>query len=117
MNKTFIVVGLGFGDEGKGSVVDSLVRKYNARLVVRFNGGSQCAHNVVTPDGRHHAFRQFGSGTFVPGVATLLSKYMLVDPMAAVVEASLLADIGVPDAFNRLYVDERAFVVTPYHKA
>jgi len=117
MPRTFIVTDLLFGDSGKGTVVDALVRKYGAELVVRYNGGAQAAHNVVTPDGRHHTFRQFGSGTFVPGVATLLSKHMLVDPLAAVVEASLLRDVGVTDALERLYVDEQAFVVTPYHKA
>ena len=45
----FIVVGLGYGDEGKGSVVDYLVRQYKANLVVRFNGGSQAAHHVSVP--------------------------------------------------------------------
>ena len=47
-----VVVDLGFGDAGKGAVVDALVRARGARLVARFNGGAQAGHNVVAPDGR-----------------------------------------------------------------
>ncbi len=54
--KVVITAGAGFGDEGKGHTVDYLVRALGAGLVVRYNGGSQAAHNVVTPDGRHHTY-------------------------------------------------------------
>ena len=57
--EAWIVVGLGFGDCGKGSVTDFLVRDRGARLVVRHGGGAQAGHNVVTDDGRHHMFSQF----------------------------------------------------------
>ena len=63
-------------------MVDYLVRSHAADLVVRFNGGPQAGHNVVLPDGRHHTFAQFGSGSFVPGVRTLLSRLMLIEPYA-----------------------------------
>jgi adenylosuccinate synthase len=49
----FIVLGLGFGDEGKGAITDYLVEKFRINSVIRFNGGSQAAHTVVTPDGIH----------------------------------------------------------------
>ena len=65
------------------------------RTVVRFNGGAQAAHNVVTADGRHHTFAQFGSGSFTPGVRTHLSRFMLVDPLALAAEAAHLASVGV----------------------
>ena len=77
-----IVVGLGFGDEGKGAITDKLVREHNAHTVVRFNGGPQANHRVVTPEGLDHCFSQFGSGTLVPGVRTVLSRFMIVDPLA-----------------------------------
>jgi adenylosuccinate synthase len=111
-----IVVGMAYGDEGKGATVDLLVRKRNAGLVVRFNGGPQALHNVVTPDGRHHSFAQFGSGTFVPGVRTHLSKFMLVDPMALVTEADELRKVGVLDALQRISVDPRALIITPFQR-
>lgn len=114
-----IVVDLGFGDAGKGTVVDWLCarRAEPVGAVVRFNGGAQAAHNVVTPDGRHHTFAQFGSGTFTPGVRTHLSRFMLVDPLALAAEARHLAGLGVPDALDRLTVDREALLTTPYHRA
>ncbi len=113
----YIVADLGFGDSGKGSMVDFLVRQHNAATVVRFNGGAQAAHNVALPDGRHHVFAQFGSGTFVPGVRTHLSRFMLVDPVALWQEDLHLQAVGVFDAFNRLSIDERAPVVTCFQRA
>ncbi|MBM3272743.1 adenylosuccinate synthetase [Candidatus Kaiserbacteria bacterium] len=117
MTQAHIVVDLGFGDSGKGTIVDYLARTTGAQTVVRFNGGAQAAHNVVTPDGRHHTFAQFGSGTFVPGVHTHLSRFMLLDPYALVPEAAHLAALGCGNVFARLSVDADALVVTPYHKA
>ena len=76
-----VVIGLGFGDEGKGTCTEFLAREHDAKLVVRFNGGAQTAHNCVQSDGRHHTFSQFGSGTFVPGCNTFLSRHMLVQTL------------------------------------
>jgi adenylosuccinate synthase len=116
-----IVVDLGYGDAGKGGVVAWLCSARDAGrpagTVVRFNGGAQAAHNVVTSDGRHHTFAQFGSGNFTPGVRTHLSRFMLVDPLALAAEASHLAAVGVGDALDRLTVDRDALLTTPYHRA
>lgn len=112
-----IVFDLGFGDAGKGLVTDYWVRSRGARVVVRFNGGAQAGHNVITPDGRHHTFAQLGAGTFVPGVETVLSQHMVVHPTALAVEAEHLASLGVQDALARLLVSERALVVTPFQQA
>ena len=117
MADAIIVVDLGFGDAGKGTIVDFLARASRAHTVVRFNGGPQAGHNVVTPDGRHHTFAQFGSGTFVHGVRTLLSRFMLVEPYALLNEAAHLAEVGVDDALDRLAIDERCVVITPAHQA
>lgn len=115
-----IVVDLGYGDAGKGTVVDWLCSPRHprpARTVVRFNGGAQAAHNVITPDGRHHAFAQFGAGTFTAGVRTHLSRFVLVDPLALAAEAAHLASTGVPSALDLLTIDRDALLVTPYHQA
>ncbi|HEY5985380.1 MAG TPA: adenylosuccinate synthetase, partial [Streptosporangiaceae bacterium] len=114
-----IVVDLGYGDAGKGTVVDWLCSRQGAPVhsVIRFNGGAQAAHNVVTPDRRHHAFSQFGAGTFTPGVRTHLSRFALVDPLALAAEAQHLAVAGVRDALGRLTADRAALLVTPYHQA
>lgn len=111
-----IVVGLGYGDEGKGSIVDFLVRDSGAHTVVRFNGGSQAAHNVVSPAGVHHCFSQFGSGTLVPEVRTFLSQHMLVDPLALEVEGAVLQGKGIADPLSRLTLHRDCTVITPFHQ-
>lgn len=111
-----LVADLGFGDAGKGTVIDYLARQRPTAAVVRFNGGAQAAHNVHTTDGRHHTFAQFGAGTFVPGVRTHLSRFVLVDPPALSAEATALATLGVTDVYTRLSIDAAATVVTPFHK-
>ncbi|GLU48198.1 adenylosuccinate synthetase [Nocardiopsis ansamitocini] len=119
MQSPVIVVDLGFGDAGKGTVVDWLCARDGGRpaSVVRFNGGAQAAHNVVTPDGRHHTFAQLGAGMFTPGTVTLLSRFMLVDPLALAAEAAHLQQLGVVAPLSRVMVDADALVTTPYHRA
>ena len=51
MNNISAVVGIFYGDESKGASVDAMVRDTGAKLVVRFNGGPQCSHTVVTSSG------------------------------------------------------------------
>ncbi|WBB73530.1 adenylosuccinate synthetase [Micromonospora sp. WMMD1128] len=112
-----MVVDLGYGDAGKGTVVDLLCATRPVHTVVRFNGGAQAAHNVVLRDGRAHTFAQFGAGTFRPGVRTHLARHVVVDPLALAAEADHLAAVGVPDALDRLTVDGEALLATPYHRA
>lgn len=116
MNKAFIVGGLGFGDEGKGTIVDYLTREYNAKLIVRFNGGPQAAHHVVTPEGITHVFSQFGSGTFVPGVNTYISPRVVFDPLALIKESVALKEKGIQYPLRRLFVNKDCLIVTPFHK-
>jgi adenylosuccinate synthase len=115
--RAFVVIDLGFGDAGKGLLTDHLVRRTGARLVVRFNGGAQAGHNVVAPDGRHHTFSQLGSGTFLDGVRTLLSRHVVVHPTALLLEAHVLESKGVAPVLPRLLISEEAPVITPYHQA
>ena len=76
MKKSIVVVGLGFGDEGKGSIVDALTQKKETKTIVRFNGGPQAAHHVVRDNGAWHCFSQFSSGMFSKD--TSRSKYCSV---------------------------------------
>lgn len=115
MSQAILVAGMGYGDEGKGATVDYLTRCHKAGLVVRYNGGAQCGHNVVTPDGRWHTFSQFGSGTFVPGTKTHLSRFVIINPLRMMVEEVGLQGVGVTDAWQRTTIEEGALVITPYH--
>jgi adenylosuccinate synthase len=116
VSSAWIVVGLGWGDEGKGSVTDALVRKTGARTVVRFNGGGQAAHNVVDSIGRCHTFSQWGAGTLA-GARTVLTKDFVLSPLPMKYEAEALAGKGVREPYKLITVDERALVSTPFHAA
>lgn len=112
----YLITGLGLGDEGKGSVVDYLVRREQAAAVLRYNGGPQAAHHVVEPSGRWHCFSQFGSGTFVPGVWTHLSSKMLIKPENLLIERGVLEGWGIRNAMSRLTIDPNCVIVTPLHQ-
>jgi adenylosuccinate synthase len=107
-----MVAGLAFGDEGKGSVVDFLTRDTGAQLVVRFCGGPQACHAVVTPEGITHQFHQFGSGSLVRGTGTYLSRFMLVEPLQFIEELKALSGhVTVP----RVMVERGCPIITPFH--
>ncbi len=117
MSKTsYIVGGLGFGDEGKGRLVDYLVRRFGLDKVVRYNGGPQAAHHVVTPEGLQHCCAQVGAGSLVPGVKTYLSRHMLVNPLQLETEIEVLSAKGINDMWERIFIDENCFIVTPFHR-
>lgn len=116
MSAATIVIGLGFGDEGKGGLTDFLTRRHDAKLVVRYNGGAQAAHNVLTDDGRHHCFAQWGSGTFA-GARTFLSRFMMVNPIFAASEARHLESVGIANPWALLHVERDALITTPFHVA
>lgn len=117
LGRATLVVDLGYGDCGKGTVTDHYVRATGADLVVRFNGGAQAGHTVVTSDGRAHTFSQFGAGSFVPGVRTYLSRFMVVHPGGLLREAEVLAKKGVDGPLERLIIDARARIITPFQQA
>jgi adenylosuccinate synthase len=116
MSKAFIVIGLLYGDEGKGQVVEHLTREHGAHTVMRFSGGAQAAHNVIAPDGRHHTFAQFGSGTFA-GADTYLGRDMMINPLDMFNEYYHLATLGETDVWDRLSVNKGCLVTTPVHEA
>jgi adenylosuccinate synthase len=112
LNKqVFIITDLGYGDAGKGTVVDWLTNKHNAHTVIR-TGGPQALHRVVASDGREHVFSQFGSGT-LRGAATHLSKHMLVAPSALLREGVVLQKKCKHNVFVKLSIHEDAILVTP----
>jgi adenylosuccinate synthase len=92
--KTVVVLGLLFGDEGKGVVTDYLCSQDPENtVVVRFSGGQQATHTVYK-DNIVHRFSQFGSGT-LRGCPTYWSKYCTFDPAAFFVEYNLLRANGI----------------------
>lgn len=114
MRKIPIVIGLLYGDEGKGTTVSFLCSERHVDYVLRFSGGPQTAHNVVTDTGLEHTFSQFGSGTF-HGAGTILSEFMLVNPFNFIVESDALSIKIGHDPMENSYISENALLVTPIH--
>lgn len=110
-HKAYIVTGLGYGDEGKGSIVDWLTVERSAHTIVR-TGGPQALHRVVTSSGTEHVFSQFGSGT-LRGAATHLSRHMLCAPSALLREGRVLQTKCGRDVFADVTIHKDALLVTP----
>lgn len=89
MKQAYVVIGANFGDEGKGLMTDYFCRKAERPLNVRFNGGAQAGHTVVTSDGMRHVFSHFGAGTLC-GADTYLSADFIVNPMVFMKEYAAL---------------------------
>jgi len=106
------VVGLQYGDEGKGKIVDALSE--GADVCVRVNGGANAGHSVVFPDGRRTAVHQLPAGSFRPGIVAALGRGMVIRLPSLVDEIHRVKEAN-PDLI--VWVDERAHVVLPYHAA
>ncbi len=108
--KAYIVIGLGFGDEGKGLATDFLCLQHPDPLVIRFNGGQQAGHTVVTSQGKRHVFSHFGAGT-LRGVPTYWSQYCTFSPSSLLKEFQALVAM---DVHPELLVDRLCAVTTHY---
>jgi adenylosuccinate synthase len=106
------VVGLQWGDEGKGKVVDILAE--NSDIVVRYGGGSNAGHTVVIGEERF-ALHLLPSGSVRAGVVCIIANAVVVDPAVLIGEIDGLAQRGIT-LDNRLLISENAHVVLDYHK-
>lgn len=102
-----IIVGAGYGDEGKGLMTDYFcnISPSKNTIVVRYNGGAQAGHTVVLPNGKKHVFHHFGSGSFT-NAATYLSEQFIVNPILFNQEYKLVSP--------KVYVHPSCRVTTPY---
>lgn len=116
MTRNAIVLGLGFGDEGKGNVTDALVTTLAKPLVVRFSGGHQAGHTVILHNAngqviQRHVFSNFGAGT-LRGAPTYWSKYCTVEPIGLLREMNALLSYEIPHP--TLLIDGDCPVCTPF---
>jgi len=105
--KAHIVIGLGYGDEGKGSATNYLCGNSLNPIVIRFNGGHQAGHTVMSNSGSKHVFSSFGSGT-LQSIPTYWSNYCTVSP------AHLLAEFEDLKVCPKLYIDAFCPITTHY---
>jgi len=111
-NRTVVVVGAQWGDEGKGKLVDVLAER--ADWVVRYQGGANAGHTVDLGD-VGFVLHQIPSGILHEGVRCALGNGVVLDPETLFTEIDGLVSDGI-DVEGRLYVSERAHLVLPYHK-
>ena len=107
------VVGLQWGDEAKGKIVDLLCDRHDA--VVRYQGGANAGHTVVA-GGVTYKLSLIPTGILRPGIACIIGNGVVVHPPALLKEVETLVGQGV-DVEGRLFVSDRAHVILPYHLA
>jgi adenylosuccinate synthase len=106
------VVGLQWGDEGKGKVVDILAE--NSDIVVRYGGGANAGHTVIVGESRF-ALHLLPSGCVRPDTTCVIANGVVVDPEVLTGEIDALAERGI-SLDGRLLISENAHVVLDYHK-
>ena len=108
-----VLVGVQWGDEGKGKIVDFLTK--DADLVVRFQGGNNAGHTLVV-DGNKVALRLIPSGILRPNTRCLLAAGVVIDPECLTEEIRMLADAGVDASSRRVGIAPETQLILPYHR-
>jgi adenylosuccinate synthase len=110
--KTDILLGLQWGDEGKGKVVDVLAPKYD--IVARFQGGPNAGHTLEI-GGKKHVLHTIPSGIFHANVLNVIGNGVVIDPISFVDEVNEIEALGV-DICKRLILSKRAHLILPTHR-
>lgn len=107
------VVGINWGDEGKGRMVDLLSREYD--IVVRFQGGGNAGHTVINDKGKF-ALHLLPSGIVRDGVVNILGNGVALDPENLLSEIAQVAKSGVEVTPESLKISDRASLLLPWHR-
>ncbi|MEW6275035.1 MAG: adenylosuccinate synthase [Bacillota bacterium] len=108
---TVVLIGAQWGDEGKGKITDFLAEK--ADVVVRYQGGNNAGHTVVT-DGKEFKLHLIPSGILYPGKLCLIGNGVVIDPAVLIAELENLAAQKI--STENLRISPRAHVIFPYHQ-
>ncbi len=109
---TCAIVGINWGDEGKGRMVDLIAQDYD--VVVRYQGGNNAGHTVVNEYGKF-ALNLIPSGIFRKGVVNVLGNGTVVNLEHLCGEISKLREAGIAISPDNLKISDRAVIVFPYH--
>ena len=108
-----VILGLQWGDEGKGKIVDYFAPRYD--LIARFQGGPNAGHTLYV-DGKKIVLHQIPSGIFHEKTANLIGNGVVLDPVILKKECDSVAAFGV-DYRKNIYISQRTHLILPTHRA
>ena len=109
--KTDVLLGLQWGDEGKGRIVDVLSKKYD--IIARFQGGPNAGHTLEF-DGIKHVLHTIPSGIFHKGVTNLIGNGVVIDPIIFQKEIINIEKLDIE--YSKLLISKKAHLILPTHK-
>ena len=112
MSKADVLLGLQWGDEGKGKIVDVLTPSYN--IIARFQGGPNAGHTLEF-NGIKHVLHTIPSGIFHPTAVNVIGNGVVIDPVIFKKEIDALKALGV-DVSAKLILSKRAHLILPTHR-
>ncbi|HTO35792.1 MAG TPA: adenylosuccinate synthase [Flavobacterium sp.] len=107
-----LLLGLQWGDEGKGKIVDVLTSKYD--IIARFQGGPNAGHTLEF-DGIKHVLRTIPSGIFHKNSINIIGNGVVIDPVVFIKEIDGLDKFDI-DIFSRLLISRKAHLILPTHR-
>jgi adenylosuccinate synthase len=110
--KVDVLLGLQWGDEGKGKLVDFITPNYD--IIARFQGGANAGHTLIF-DGKKYVLHLIPSGIFRNNCINIIGAGVVIDPIALVEEIKTLEGIGV-DVRSKLKISKRAHLILPTHR-
>ena len=108
-----IVVGLQWGDEGKGRVTHYMSKDMDC--VIRATGGNNAGH-TLSLNGKKHVVHLLPSSVLNPNVVSIIGSAVLVDPVVLLEEMNNIISSGMPLKTTNFLISDRAHVIMPYHK-
>jgi adenylosuccinate synthase len=110
--KVDVILGLQWGDEGKGKIVDVFTPRYD--IIARFQGGPNAGHTIIF-DGKKFVLHTIPSGIFHPATLNVIGNGVIIDPVILFREIDQLSGAGI-NAKNNLYISLRAHLILPTHR-
>ena len=107
-----VILGLQWGDEGKGKIVDYLSEDYH--MVCRFQGGPNAGHTIKIGDNKY-VLHTIPSGVFRPNIINLVGNGVVMDPITFIKELEKLDEANIPYR-DRLYIANKAHLILPTHR-
>ncbi|MGC4037088.1 MAG: adenylosuccinate synthase [Chitinophagaceae bacterium] len=108
-----VILGLQWGDEGKGKIVDYFAKDYD--VIARFQGGPNAGHTLYVND-KKIVLHQIPSGVFHANTVNLIGNGVVLDPVTLKRECETVASFGI-DLKKNLYISERTHIILPTHRA